>query len=502
MNHSKPQLIGFGWGKPVPFDPYNLTTKKLLKALRNIFPDDEPDTFEFIMCYFAACLDRKKKESLIMILVGGGSNAKSFLLELVGGVMGPYRVKLPLAFITSRQKNAEGATPALMMLVNARLAQYAESEKGETMHLAKVKEMTGQETMSGRKLNEGMRNFKPTCHHVVGTNYDFEINGNDHGSWRRIKKVPMKIKFCKAGVDEYDENNPYERIADPSMIAKWTEDPEVLSSFLSILCHYYEILQSKYGGLVENVPHPHVQLETEQYRDRQDKVNNFINIRFVKGGEDNEYVLTIAQIIEKYTKWHESLYPDDKEYKKSIGYQIENSKLIKLFTKSRTGPILKGYRILDADEEPDAESGETYLMDNMMSSKKGKLKDIGVEDCDQYYAKICKEFEEVKLVKAEIVKAEKKKIHKKRMEAIANAKNAPIDDNTKPIPYKKNVEIIPNPNTYDKSGFKVIDKVDKKEFMCGSEDGSDSSDDEPMIKKTIIKVEDSSSEGEYDSELD
>lgn len=483
-----------------PFDPYDPITKKLLKALRNIFPDDEPDTFEFIMSYFASCLDRKKKESMIAILVGGGSNAKSFLLELIGGVMGPYRVKLPLSFLTSRQKNAEGATPALMMLRKARMAQYSESEKNETLHLAKVKEFTGQETMGGRNLNEGWQNFKPTCHHVVGTNYDFEINGNDHGSWRRIKKVPMKIKFCKAGVDDYDETNPYERIADPSMIAQWTEDPDVLSSFLSILCYYYEILQSKYNGLVENVPHPHVQLETEQYRDRQDKVNNFINIRFVKGGKDNEFVLTIAQIIEKYTKWHDSLYPDDKEYKKSIGYQIENSKLIKLFTKSRTGPILKGYRILDADEEPDTEAGETYLMDNLMSNKRGKLKDIVPEDCDQYYANVCKEFEATKLIKAELVKAEKKKIQQKRMDAIANARNTAKNEPAKPIPYKKNVEIIPN-TSYDKSGFRVVSKVDKSEFVCEENDDSDSSDEEPVIKKTVIKKE-SSSEGEEDSELD
>lgn len=484
----------------IPFDPYNEITKKLLKALRNIFPDDEPDTFEFLMCYFAACLDKKTKESLIMILVGGGSNAKSFLLELIGGTIGPYRVKLPLSFLTSRQKNSEGATPALMMLKNARLAQYSESEKNDTLHLAKVKEFTGQETMGGRNLNEGWQNFKPTCHHVVGTNYDFEINGNDHGSWRRIKKVSMKIKFCKVGIDDYDENNPYERIADPTMIAKWTDDPVVLSSFLSILCHYYEILQNKYNGLVENVSHPHVQLETENYRDRQDKVNNFINIRFVKGGKDNEYVLTIAQIIEKYTKWHDSLYPDDKEYKKSIGYQIENSKLIKLFTKSRTGPILKGYRILDADEEPDTESGETFLMDNILNSKRGRFRDIVSEDCDQYYAKICKEFEASKLIKDKLVKEEKKKIQKKRMQAIADSKNSP-EEELKPISYKKNIEIIPNLNIYDKSGFKVIEKSNKREFLCdiASEDNS-SDDDEPIIKKTIIKG--SSSEGEEDSELD
>jgi phage/plasmid-associated DNA primase len=71
-----------------PFNPRDPMTKKLMITLRNLFPDDEPDTFEFVMHYIASGLDAKKKESLILFLIGNGSNGKSFLLELVKNTMG------------------------------------------------------------------------------------------------------------------------------------------------------------------------------------------------------------------------------------------------------------------------------------------------------------------------------------------------------------------------------------------------------------------------------
>lgn len=79
-----------------PFNPYDPWTKKVLFALRNLFPDDEPDTFNFMMHYIASSLDGNKKESLILFLVGNGSNGKSFLLELCLETLGSYAKKVPI----------------------------------------------------------------------------------------------------------------------------------------------------------------------------------------------------------------------------------------------------------------------------------------------------------------------------------------------------------------------------------------------------------------------
>ncbi len=125
-------------------NPHEKNTKDVLIALRNLFPDNEPDTFDYIMHYLASTLDGHKKESIMMLLVGKGSNGKSFLVELHKGAIGDiYGVKMPLSFLTSRAKDAESATPALMQLKDAHFAYYSESNKFEILNMAKIKEFTG-----------------------------------------------------------------------------------------------------------------------------------------------------------------------------------------------------------------------------------------------------------------------------------------------------------------------------------------------------------------------
>lgn len=439
----------------IPFNPRDLITKKLLVALRNLFPDDEPDTFDFIMHYLSSALDGKKKESLLLLLVGNGSNGKSFLVELFKETIGStFAVKMPLAFLTSRQKNSESATPALMMLMNARFAYYSETEKSEVLNSAKIKEVTGQETLGGRKMFGDFINFKPTCHHLVTSNYDFEVNSTDHGTWRRLKRVAMKIKFCKPNVDSYNEKNPYERIADPSLGANWPDDPEVRSAFLGILVYYYESLQRNHDGIVENVPHPTIKTETEMFRNRQDKINSFINSRVVKT-TDAEVETPISVIIEKYSRWHDSLYPDDREYKKSVSLQFENSRLSKIIVKTRVGNFIKGYRVLDNGETPD--EGETYFIDNFIEKKEMSKFKFKSENATEFHSRICTEFDLYCKDKAAAVELERrrKQLLAKELEKYENEteqKNDQREPNrTRNGPRADNLDT----DNYNEAGYRI-----------------------------------------------
>jgi phage/plasmid-associated DNA primase len=370
-------------------DPFDDTTHKVLIALRNLFPDDEPDTFDYIMHYLASTLDGNKKESIMLLLVGKGSNGKSFLVELHKGAIGSvYGVKMPLAFLTSRPKDAESATPALMQLKDAHFAYYSESSKFEILNMAKIKEFTGQETLAGRKLHQDYVNFKPKCHHLVSSNNDFEVQGTDHGTWRRLDYMTMKIKFCNQATDSYDKANPYERIADPTLGSHWAEDPKVLSAYLGILVYYYESLHNKYGGKVRNVPHPHVIKETENFRNRQDKVNNFLNSALVKC-VDEEFEMPMTAIRERYIRWHESMYPGGtKDYQRMANDQLENSKLQKFIKKTRRGSFINGYKVLDIGEEK--ADGEEYYM-ALETKRLGNSIDVIAETSSAYYTRLCAE---------------------------------------------------------------------------------------------------------------
>lgn len=470
------------------FNPYDPVTKKVLIALRNLFPDNEPDTFNYIMHFLASTLDGNKKESMMLLLVGKGSNGKSFLVELHKGAIGPiYGVKMPVTFLTSRSKDAETATPALMQLKDAHFAYYSESNKFEILNMAKIKEFTGQETLAGRRLHKDYVNFKPKCHHLVASNNDFEVHGTDHGTWRRLDYVTMKIKFCDPLNDTYDPNNIYERLGDPSMGSNWTEDPEVLSSYLSILVYYYESLQNNYSGKVRNVPHPHIAKETEEFRSRQDRINNFLNANMVKC-EDADSEVPLTTIRDIYIKWHENLYPgSNKEYQRSACDNLENSKLQKYIKKNNRGSVIKGFRVLELGE--DKTDGEIFYIDLFEVNDKDVSKVVS-ETTDEFYKRICEEYDINKSNNSEHINMNNihENIKNNNYTLNSNAKVSESDsdsdsDINEDINNNKFNKIIKNKSVtqkFSRDGIKQIDipikknnKMGNKEF-CISENDSDS----------------------------
>jgi hypothetical protein len=230
------------------------------------------------------------------------------------------------------------------------------------------------------------------------------------------------------------------------------------------------------------VPHPHIQEETEKFRDRQDKINNFINIRLVKT-TDEDIEIPMSVVLEKYSKWHNSLYPDDRDYKKSLTLQFENSKLSKIIVKNRLGSFIKGYRVLDTNELP--EEDEEYFIDLFMDKKSKSECRTNSETSHEFHERVCREFDEACIVAKSKQKEAEKKMQEKKMDEIRNARSnghgSPanvahdIDEKQYPAPAS---EPEPKPE-YDSSGFKINKKnptgLSKEELNYFCSDGSESS---------------------------
>jgi hypothetical protein len=378
----------------IPFNPHEELTKKIIIALRSLYPDNEPDSFDFTMSFLSSTIDGNVKESMFMVMVGKGSNGKSFLIELHKGAIGcSYGVKMPLSYLTGKSSNADNATPAQMMLKDASLATYSESNKHEILNAARVKEVTGLETLAGRKLNQNMINFKPRCHHLVTTNYDFDIECNDYGTWRRIQYNPLKITFVDPSISQIDPNDPYQRIADNTVTQVWTEDPEIQGRYLGFMVWYHYWLYRKYNGSVLSVPHPHIQFETKKYERRQNTIAAFLAQRFVKAA-DSTAQYPIMDEIQKYIKWyslnHGGIIPA-----KGIVEQFQNSDIQKHIKMTSRGLFMVGHRFLDNNEQP--ADGEEYGMKNIF--------DVAIPDDNfgikpetpaEYYERICIEYNQNK----------------------------------------------------------------------------------------------------------
>ena len=376
------------------FDPLHPKTKEILLALRNIWPDNEADSHNFIMSFLASSIDGRVKESLFIILLGGGANGKSVIMELHKAAVGDtYVAKMQMAFLTTKTSTSENATPAIMMLKYARFAYFSESDSTDRLNTSKVKEITGQETIAGRGLNKDMENFKPTCQYIATTNHEFEIDTSDYGTWRRLKLVMLRNTFKMP--DQYDASEPTHRIANPFM-ENWSRDQEYTGRYLGILVWYYYWLQVKYGGKVVNVPHPHIDCETKLYAQRQNVVMRFLNKCCVTTKDPKTEVSFDKEVL-KYTFWYtknqQSVRPPQA---KDASNQLANSVLSKYIRTTARGLMLVGVKFLEFGEDGPGE-GEKYVFDGEKQYVQiEEAKGVNNETSAQYYERICREFEEHK----------------------------------------------------------------------------------------------------------
>jgi hypothetical protein len=381
---------------PIPyiaFNPYDEKTKLLLITLRSTIPDSEPDTFEWLMSYFATTIDGLPKACMFVMAVGAGANGKTAIVELIKSVIGQYGVKMQLSYLTSRTTNAENATPAQMMLQYASLAYYSEAEKYEKLNAARIKEVTGQETLAGRRLRQETINFKPRCHHFITSNYGFDINDSSHGLWRRLVYIRLKITFVKPDETIYDPANPYQRLANTDITDKWTEDNEIRGRYLGFLVYTHYWLYRRYEGKLSNIYNPHIKFDTAKYRLSQDSISEFTSKRLVKCVDaTTEY--NLMDEIKKYIKWYE-LYKSEKIPAVGLSEEFQNSIIGKHIQSKARCVVLVGHRFLDEHEKPGI--GEEYAQRDICAIEPPANNwGLPSETPEQYYQRVCREYDAVK----------------------------------------------------------------------------------------------------------
>jgi phage/plasmid-associated DNA primase len=358
------------------FNPKNPTTKHLLKAIRSMFRDDDPDSHEFLLCALASALTGHRKEPFIIMLLGTGREGKSTLMELWRSVLGKYGVKLPIGIIVGERSRSESANPAAMSMENKRAASYQEPDQKDRVNVSAAKELTGGEKQTGRGLFQSQREFEPRCVHIIPTNYLIDINTTDDATWRRIKVIRLQIKFFHENDSKYNPEDPFHRKADP-YAEQFSKSEEFLRAFLSILVYYWQVLKIKYNGKLVNIPHPHIEFETAKYRISKDSIDEFISrrlVRVIQKEGDLPCIERMKDIIDKYEDW---MRVQSRWFAKGLTESsFDNSKIGRLFEQDRISKFIKGYKFLRAHENKS--ENEEYVFDitlgNIMADEYGAEK--------------------------------------------------------------------------------------------------------------------------------
>jgi len=141
------------------------------------------------------------REQCLFFLWGNGSNGKSVFLETLKDIFGDYSMATSTDLIIFKKNGGEAGSNMVARLKGARLVVGSELPQHSTLNEAKVKEMTGQDTMSARFLYREYFDFKPQFKLWIRCNDRPTIRGQDHGIWRRIQCIPFDAQITEIEKD-------------------------------------------------------------------------------------------------------------------------------------------------------------------------------------------------------------------------------------------------------------------------------------------------------------
>ncbi|MDW4254659.1 phage/plasmid primase, P4 family [Staphylococcus saprophyticus] len=157
--------------------------------LNDIFLGNQ-ELVRFIQRAVGYSLSGHTSEQVLFVLYGNGRNGKSVFLDILNEVFGNYSTNIqPQAIMAS--KNQSDASPEIAKLDGARLVTTTEPNEGERFDEGLLKQLTGGDRVSARKLYENEFEFTPQFKLWMATNHKPYVRGRDEGIWRRFIIIPF-----------------------------------------------------------------------------------------------------------------------------------------------------------------------------------------------------------------------------------------------------------------------------------------------------------------------
>ena len=170
-----------------------------MKFLDDIFECDH-ELIGFVQRSIGYSLTGSTSEQCLFIMIGDGANGKSTFINLINKLLGLYGSTAASQTLIANGGNSIGDD--LVDLIGARLITVSETEEGQSLAEAKIKQMTGGDRLKGRPLYGTHIQFNIIGKLWLATNSLPQINNTDHGIWRRIKAIPFNRTFSAEEQDK------------------------------------------------------------------------------------------------------------------------------------------------------------------------------------------------------------------------------------------------------------------------------------------------------------
>jgi putative DNA primase/helicase len=155
--------------------------------------DCNDELYAYLRRFVGYLLVGDTSEQSLHFLYGLGANGKSVFCEVLLRLLGDYAVAASPDLIMVRRH--AGIPNDVARLRGVRAALMNETSQGAKFDEAKLKDLTGGDTLNARFLHQEFFDFKPTHRIVIRGNHKPAINGTDDGIWRRLRLVPFTVSI-------------------------------------------------------------------------------------------------------------------------------------------------------------------------------------------------------------------------------------------------------------------------------------------------------------------
>jgi putative DNA primase/helicase len=231
-------------------------------------------------------------EQSLYFFHGAGANGKTTFLLAVLALLGDYGWQAAPGLLIAKRHESHPTEQA--HLFGKRLVCTIETEKGQAIAEALMKQVTGSDQITARFLFKEFFSFDPTHKIILAANHKPVIHGTDLGTWRRVKLVPWDVTIADAEKDKH-------------LVDKLKDELSGILNWAMRGC-----LGWQRDGLVEP---PEVQAATQQYQAEQDMVAGFAAERCVRHPEARTMA---SKMFEEYGKWAADKLMTMRDFKKRM----------------------------------------------------------------------------------------------------------------------------------------------------------------------------------------
>jgi len=263
-----------------------------------------PEMVPFMQRLLGYALRGDTPEHIYPVFYGPeGRNGKGTILETVKYILGRMAYKAPSDFLIAKntsQQSSGAADASIMSLRGARLVFTSETNEGDRLDAAKLKELSGGDTISAR-APYGRKQVEFTATHTLFTmtNLRIRMPPNDKALWERVLIIAFLMRF----IDNPDPTKSNELKADKKLMEKLKAEAKYIAAWMVQGSMIYDDT-----GL--QVPES-VGKTSVEYQENEDILKDFLDECCVLGEASDSVYRTTSKI----------LYAGYKEWCKEVGHK-------------------------------------------------------------------------------------------------------------------------------------------------------------------------------------